>query len=541
MYSVSEEFLKLIKADNREFSVKLTFNSSDELTGTTVQDISLDEIVNSTDVLTLGCACSNKITINLLEAPSDIDYENSYLTASVSLKLGEMPTRYEDVPLGKFYVMEAITKNKYKTLNIVAYDGFSQMTGEFVASVGGEITAQALFDDVKQQLYNNFNIYLKPVIFPDYVITYSQIENLTYQQVVSYLAGIYGGFARFDREGDLEIVKYTETSTVIDINSQYMNGFVKKTKNPLKITSVTSGTSENPIVQSDGAKGTGISFENPYITEEIVSAIYGEYSGFTYTPCQIKWRGNPAVQAGDIVYATDDDGISHKVLVMSQNIRIKGGMSSSIECKGKTETTVKFSNNFETTSQKLDRKYKALEQAIIDATKAIAGNSGGYVILHDTNDDGKPDEILIMDTESTDTATQVWRWNSAGLGYSGNGYNGPFKTAITADGQIVADFITTGTMSAERIYVESYETGTKKLAEYIRFSNGVIEIGDNLNSLKLKLEADEIGFYSNDKKIAYLGNNSFEIDNLTDGKIRFQTFGFLPRANGNLSFTKLVS
>ena len=165
MYSVSEEFLKLIKSDNREFSVKLTFNSSTELTGTTVKDISLDEIVNSTDVLTLGCACSNKITINLLEAPKDIDYENSYFNASVSLKLGEMPTRHEEIPLGKFYVTEAITKNKYKTLNIVAYDGFSQMIGEFVATVGGEITAQALFDDVKQQLYDKFNINLKYVDF----------------------------------------------------------------------------------------------------------------------------------------------------------------------------------------------------------------------------------------------------------------------------------------------------------------------------------------------------------------------------------------
>lgn len=539
MYSVSEEFLKLIKSDNREFSVKLTFNSSTELTGTTVKDISLDEIVNSTDVLTLGCACSNKITINLLEAPKDIDYENSYFNASVSLKLGEMPTRHEEIPLGKFYVTEAITKNKYKTLNIVAYDGFSQMTGEFVATVGGEITAQALFDDVKQQLYDKFNINLKYVVFPYYVITYSQIENLTYQQIVSYLAGIYGGFARFDREGNLEIAKYTETTTVIDRKSQYLNGFVKKTKNPLKITSVTSGTNEKPIVQSDGAKGTGISFENPYITEEIVKAIYDEYSGFTYTPCQLKWRGNPAVQAGDIVYAIDDDNITHKVLVMSQSIKIKGGMSSVIECKGKTETTVKFSNNFETTSQKLDRKYKTLEQAIIDVTNSIAGNSGGYVILNDTNNDKKPDEILIMDTESIDTATKVWRWNSAGLGYSGNGYAGPFKTAITAEGQIVADFITTGTMSAERFFVETTDSGTKKITDYIRFHDGIVEIGNSTNQMKLKLEADKITFFSNGKEIARLSNNSFEIDNLTDGQIRFQSFGFIPRPTGNLTFTKL--
>ena len=38
-----------------------------------------------------------------------------------------------------------------------------------------------------------------------------------------------------------------------------------------------------------------------------------------------------------------------------------------------------------------------------------------------------------------------------GLGFSGNGYNGPYETAITADGQIVADFITSGSLVANII------------------------------------------------------------------------------------------
>jgi phage-related protein len=45
----------------------------------------------------------------------------------------------------------------------------------------------------------------------------------------------------------------------------------------------------------------------------------------------------------------------------------------------------------------------------------------------------------------------VWRWNVGGLGFSSNGYNGPYETAITADGQIVADFITSGSLVANII------------------------------------------------------------------------------------------
>lgn len=95
----------------------------------------------------------------------------------------------------------------------------------------------------------------------------------------------------------------------------------------------------------------------------------------------------------------------------------------------------------------------AMQSAIINATSLITGNLGGYVILHSSTGGKQPDEILIMDTPDITTATKVWRWNKAGLGYSGTGYNGPYGLAMTADGQIVADFITTGTLNAAEVRV----------------------------------------------------------------------------------------
>lgn len=91
-----------------------------------------------------------------------------------------------------------------------------------------------------------------------------------------------------------------------------------------------------------------------------------------------------------------------------------------------------------------------LQQAIQNATNWITGGRGGYVVFQ-LNADGQPDEILIMDTPSIETAQKVWRWNQGGLGYSKNGYDGPYETAITQDGAIVADFITAGTMMANII------------------------------------------------------------------------------------------
>lgn len=93
----------------------------------------------------------------------------------------------------------------------------------------------------------------------------------------------------------------------------------------------------------------------------------------------------------------------------------------------------------------------AVAQAINQATSLITGNLGGYLVINDSDSDGYPDELLIMNTADISTATKVWRFNVAGLGYSNTGYSGNYGLALTMDGEIVADRITTGTLSANRI------------------------------------------------------------------------------------------
>ena len=97
-------------------------------------------------------------------------------------------------------------------------------------------------------------------------------------------------------------------------------------------------------------------------------------------------------------------------------------------------------------------------KAIEHATELITGNLGGYVVLHDANSDGEPDELLIMNTDNINTATKVWRFGLGGLGFSPNGYAGPYDVlALTMDGEIVADAITTGTLNANLIKAGTIE------------------------------------------------------------------------------------
>ena len=105
----------------------------------------------------------------------------------------------------------------------------------------------------------------------------------------------------------------------------------------------------------------------------------------------------------------------------------------------------------EEASTKIDRFPALMNSAIKNATGLITGQTGGYVVIHTDTDTGKPYELLILDAPTIGEAVNVWRWNVGGLGFSKNGYNGPYETAITADGQIVADFITSGSLVANII------------------------------------------------------------------------------------------
>lgn len=90
----------------------------------------------------------------------------------------------------------------------------------------------------------------------------------------------------------------------------------------------------------------------------------------------------------------------------------------------------------------------AMDRAIEGATDFITNGSGYMRFIYD---DQVLKEIVSLDNPDINQAQKVWRWNNGGFGFSSTGYNGTYTTAITQDGSIVADFITTGTLTASLI------------------------------------------------------------------------------------------
>lgn len=116
-------------------------------------------------------------------------------------------------------------------------------------------------------------------------------------------------------------------------------------------------------------------------------------------------------------------------------------------------------NNIKTTIETIKQSISKQEVTINEQTNLINSlNKNGYVYIDEN-------EILILDKLPKENAKNVWRFGLAGIGFSSNGYEGKFETAITMDGKINADFITTGTMSVDRI---------ESLANFITDTNASI-------------------------------------------------------------------
>lgn len=140
-----------------------------------------------------------------------------------------------------------------------------------------------------------------------------------------------------------------------------------------------------------------------------------------------------------------------------------------------------INNSIQEIKKEIKNNTTFLEEAVNNATNQINNALGGYVIKRNG-------EILIMDTEDIMTATKVWRWNQGGLGYSDTGYNGPYRTAITQDGSIVADFITTGVLNAGLIQAGILKSFNGKT--WINMENGTFNFGDKLifDGINLKMD-----------------------------------------------------
>ena len=193
--------------------------------------------------------------------------------------------------------------------------------------------------------------------------------------------------------------------------------------------------------------------------------------------------------------------------------------------KAKSNFGMTLKESVEQIEKEVIRNKSAMQKAIENATRLITGQNGGYVVMNATAD-GHPYEILIMNTDDIQTATKLWRWNLGGLGYSSTGYNGQYGTAITMDGAIVADYITTGTLNAGLIKTGIIED--EQHTNYWNMNTGEFKLSDGTADA-IKLSNGNLTINASFIKSGAINANLITTGNLSAARI---TTGILQDDNG---------
>lgn len=173
-------------------------------------------------------------------------------------------------------------------------------------------------------------------------------------------------------------------------------------------------------------------------------------------------------------------GLRKDLLLTQLDLYLDDPQKGSISLGGTVESFTGQTTNKQVTISKAlqqasDQIYAEMVQKIANATTLITGGFGGYVVLDNINPETgekmHPWRILVMNTPDKNTAQNIIQINQNGIGFSTTGINGPYRNAWTIDGNLVADFITAGTMLADRIRGGTLEVGGTGLGK-----NGVIRV-----------------------------------------------------------------
>lgn len=192
---------------------------------------------------------------------------------------------------------------------------------------------------------------------------------------------------------------------------------------------------------------------------------------------------------------------------------------------------------------------ESIAEAVTDATNLIAGGLGGYVVIG-RNANGEPEEILIMDTASTQTAVNVIRLNKNGIGFSTSGYSGPFTSAWTIGGVFNTDFINVNSLSVISQNAGEITAGVLKSSDY-SYSSGtystagmIIDLNNKLirtpktailadgsiYGTSVNLEGELLTAYGNDE--TYISGGVIEFCNVVNG-MEYLTAEIAPIAWGD--------
>lgn len=335
MYNnVTDAFKTMIRSPSRTFRGRLKIN--DKWIYANFKKLSYETSSSSEEYLQLGSAVAAKIEITIKRI--DELFENTEIPVEIGLKLPS--GKYEYIPVG-FFTAEHPT-NDQATTTFTAYDRMMKTTGLYVSNLTYPASAVAVLNEISagcgvpvdvSNVDSSIMVPTKPVGY-------------TYREMIGYIASLVGGFACADRTGTIVIKWYSDVDYKLDVTR--IMSFEKDESN-YNLEKLSCNV-DNSTTLTSGGGILGVTFDNPFMTQDRLDNIFKKLSGFSYRGASVKTLGDVRLDPWDMITVEDGEG-TYKVPVMNIQQEYDGGLTMTITSYGKTQTEQEVDFKGPTTQQ----------------------------------------------------------------------------------------------------------------------------------------------------------------------------------------------
>lgn len=335
MYNnVTDAFKATIRSPSRTFRGRLKIN--DKWIYANFKKLSYETSSSSEEYLQLGSAVSAKIELSIKRI--DELFENTEIPIEIGLKLPS--GKYEYIPVG-FFTAEHPT-NDQATTTFTAYDRMMKTTGLYVSNLTYPASAVSVLNEISADCgvpvdVSNIN---------SSIMISTKPAGYTYREMIGYIASMAGGFACVDRTGTIVIKWYSDVDYKLDVTR--IMSFEKDESN-YNLEKLSCNV-DNSTTLTSGGGILGVTFDNPFMTQDRLDNIFKKLSGFSYRGASVKTLGDVRLDPWDMITVEDGED-AYKVPVMNIQQEYDGGLAMTITSYGKTQTEQEVDFKGPTTQQ----------------------------------------------------------------------------------------------------------------------------------------------------------------------------------------------
>lgn len=497
MRNLSSAFKDELNNDNRRYLEWVDITLKDGTVLNLREDsiwnngIKVEDAVSGSSEFQIGSAIVNKATVtlnNIYDDFSDYIFDGATISVSIGLMVetereqgdrnddkmysGLYPTETEKIHLFIGTVVEAPTTNS-SILSLTCYDNMYKFDRDYSES---NLSYPATRGQIIRDACNICGVQLQTVTFDndDYVIQEKpSVEQLTFRQLISWVAQIGGQFCRCDSLGRLCIGWYDLKSYEIDTMKDGSYIPIKSYDNlsvnnedvvitGVRVTEYRGGSTseEDSVSFLYGKDGYVIDIKDNKLVftgkgEKIATMIGERVVGMRFRPFSVSMMNNPEVEAGDICLITDRKGNQYKSLITSSTFQVGNKQSISCEAKSAARNSAKqyslFSQAIVENRNNIKKEKKDRDKALEELANRINLSTGLFTTVEHNDGGGNVfylhNKMLLKDSDI------VWKMTAEAWAVSTDGgrtWNG----GMTVDGDTIvrildavgirANWITTG-------------------------------------------------------------------------------------------------